>query len=46
MMNIGGLTGSTLASFLVTALVIELTPGPNMTYLALVWPPTAAVPVS
>jgi threonine/homoserine/homoserine lactone efflux protein len=36
MMNIGGLTGSTLASFLVTALVIELTPGPNMTYLALV----------
>ena len=26
----------TLASFLLTSLLIELTPGPNMTYLALV----------
>lgn len=36
MMDIGGFAFSTLASFVVTALVIELTPGPNMTYLALV----------
>lgn len=36
MMDIGGLSVSTLLSFAATALVIEMTPGPNMTYLALV----------
>lgn len=34
--DIGGIPFSTLASFLLTALVIEVTPGPNMTYLALI----------
>jgi threonine/homoserine/homoserine lactone efflux protein len=36
MMEVGGIAFSTLASFLATSLVIEMTPGPNMTYLALV----------
>jgi threonine/homoserine/homoserine lactone efflux protein len=36
MMEIGGISGLTLVSFLATSLVIEMTPGPNMTYLALV----------
>ncbi|MCO5132478.1 MAG: LysE family translocator [Xanthobacteraceae bacterium] len=34
--DIGGIPFSTLASFVLTSLVIEVTPGPNMTYLALV----------
>jgi len=36
MIHVGGIAFPTLLSFLVTALVIEMTPGPNMTYLALV----------
>ena len=35
-MSIGGIPLTALLSFLGTALVIEMTPGPNMTYLALV----------
>ena len=35
-MSIGGIPLTVLLSFLGTALVIEMTPGPNMTYLALV----------
>ncbi len=34
--DIWGIPFSTLASFVLTSLVIEVTPGPNMTYLALV----------
>jgi len=30
-----GIAGSTLVAFAVTCLVIELTPGPNMAYLAI-----------
>ena len=36
MMDFAGVSPATAASFLLTALLVELTPGPNMTYLAVI----------